>query len=177
MGEQIWSTSRHDIRPRTPVHLLPVGRPVRLAQDPAQPDDSMSPAVQRNGFHRRLKYALRACCAAANWVDHLPWVILGLRAAAREDDDTAPSQTVCCSPLILSGQFLDSPELPSKDFLEQLSKTLSAAKHPTTRHNTATACRPQPKLPDDLAPLYTPMPSFTAPCTPSCCALVTGRTR
>ncbi len=40
---------------------------------------------QSNGmvesFHRRLKYALRARCAAANWVDHLPWVLMGLRAA------------------------------------------------------------------------------------------------
>jgi hypothetical protein len=34
---------------------------------------------QSNGmverFHRRLKDALRARCAAANWVDHLPWVL------------------------------------------------------------------------------------------------------
>ncbi len=48
--------------------------------------------LQSNGmverFHRCLKDALRARCAAANWVDHLPWVLLGLRAAAREDDGT-----------------------------------------------------------------------------------------
>ncbi len=38
-------------------------------------------------FHRRLKDALRARCATANWVDHLLWVLLlGLRPAAREDD-------------------------------------------------------------------------------------------
>jgi hypothetical protein len=56
------------------------------------------------------------------------------------------------SPLILPGQFLDSPELPSKNFLEQFSKTLSAAEHLSTRHNTAAAARrPQPQLPDDLA--------------------------
>ncbi len=42
-------------------------------------------------FHRRLKYAL---CAAANWVDHLPCVLLGLHAAAREDDGTTPAQAV-----------------------------------------------------------------------------------
>jgi transposase InsO family protein len=49
---------------------------------------------QSNGmverFHHRLKDALRACCAAANWVDDLPWVLLGLHAAAREDDGTTP---------------------------------------------------------------------------------------
>jgi hypothetical protein len=100
---------------------------------------------QSNGmverFHRRLKDALCARCAAANWVDHLPWVLLGLRAAAREDDGSTPAQAVFGSPLILPGQFLDSPELPSKTFLEQFSKTLSAAEHSATRHNTAAARR------------------------------------
>jgi hypothetical protein len=80
-------------------------------------------------FHRHFKNNLRACCAAANWVDHIPWVILVLRAAAREDNSTTPAQAVCSSPLILPGQFLDSPELPPKIFLEQFSKTQSAAKH------------------------------------------------
>ncbi len=55
------------------------------------------------------------------------------------------------SPLILPGQFLDSPELPSKIFLEQFSKTLSAAEHTSTRHNTAAAHRLPPQLLDDLA--------------------------
>jgi hypothetical protein len=99
----------------------------------------MSLVLER--FHCRLKDTLRARCAAANWVYHLPWVLLGLRAAARKDDGTTPTQAVFGTPLILPGQFLDSPELPSKDFLEQFSKTLSAAEHPSTRHNTANARR------------------------------------
>jgi hypothetical protein len=48
---------------------------------------------QSNGmverFHRRLKDALRTRCAVANWADHLLWVLLGLRAAAREDDNSS----------------------------------------------------------------------------------------
>ena len=102
-------------------------------------------------FHRRLKDALRARCAAANWIDHLPWVLMGLRAAPREDDGSTPAQEVFGTPLILPGQFLDSPETPPKLFLEQFSKTLSAAEHATTRHNTAAARLPPPRLPDDLA--------------------------
>jgi hypothetical protein len=105
---------------------------------------------QSNGmverFHRRLKDALCARCAAANWVDHLPWVLLGLRTAAREDDVSTPAQAVFGSPLILPGQFLDSPEI-----LLTFSKTLSAAEHTATRHNTTAARRPPPQLPDDLA--------------------------
>jgi hypothetical protein len=58
---------------------------------------------QSNGmvehFHRRLKDALRARCAVPNWVDHLPWVLLGLRAAAREDYGTTPAQAVFGSPV------------------------------------------------------------------------------
>ncbi len=93
-------------------------------------------------FHRRLKDALRARCAAANWVDHLPWVLLGLCAVPREDDGSTPAQEVFGTPLILPGQFLDSPETP-EIFLEQFSKTLSTAEHSATRHNTAAAhgCR------------------------------------
>jgi transposase InsO family protein len=51
---------------------------------------------QSNGMvervHRRLKDALRARCAAANMVGHLPWVLLGLSTAAREDDGSTPAQ-------------------------------------------------------------------------------------
>jgi len=57
----------------------------------------------------------------------------------RLKDGSTPTQAVFGSPLILPGQFLDSPELASKNFLEQFSKTLSAAEHPSTRHNTAAA--------------------------------------
>jgi hypothetical protein len=71
--------------------------------------------------------------------------------AAREDNNTTPVQAAFGSLLILPGQFLDSPELPSEQFLEQISKTLSAAKHPSTRHNTAATRQPPPKLPDSLA--------------------------
>jgi hypothetical protein len=107
MGEQIWSSGSHNIRPRDPVHLLPVGRPLQLAQHTTQPDYCLPPSVQRNGrtFTLRLKDAVRACCATANWVDLLPWALLGLRAVAREDDGSTPAQAVFGSPLILPGQL------------------------------------------------------------------------
>jgi transposase InsO family protein len=56
-------------------------------------------------FNRCLKDALQARCATANWVDHLPGVLLGLCAAAREDDGSTPALEVFGSPLILPGQF------------------------------------------------------------------------
>jgi hypothetical protein len=147
MGEQIL---RHNIRLRDPAHLLFVGSLLNIqhSQTTAYHPQS-NDMVER--FHRGIKDALRAPCAAANWVDHLQWILLGLRAAAREDNGITPSQAVFGLPLILPGQFLDSPELPSKDFLERFYKTLNAAKHPSTRHNSTSARRLLPQLPDDLA--------------------------
>jgi hypothetical protein len=64
-------------------------------------------------FHLCLKDMLLARCASAKWPDHLPWILLGLHSTAREDDNTTPALAVFGSPLILPGQFLDFPELPS----------------------------------------------------------------
>ncbi len=100
---------------------------------------------QSNGmvehFHHRLKDALRARCAMVNWVDHLPWVLLGLHPHSGSVRHTTH----------FTYQFLDSPEIPPKIFLEQFSKTLSAAEHSATRHKTAAVHQPQLQLPDDLA--------------------------
>ena len=60
------------------------------------------PRQQPNGlvetFHCRLKDMLRARCALDNWKDHLPWVMLGLCSAAREDNNTISAQAVFGSP-------------------------------------------------------------------------------
>ena len=43
---------------------------------------------QANGmveqFHRQLKAVLHARCSVGDWLEHLPWVLLGLRAAPKE---------------------------------------------------------------------------------------------
>ena len=44
---------------------------------------------QSNGlverFHRQLKAVLCARCSGADWLEHLPWVLLGLCAAPKEE--------------------------------------------------------------------------------------------
>ena len=45
-------------------------------------------------FHRRLKDALRSQAAAADWHDHLPWVMLGIRASFREDNEFSPAEAI-----------------------------------------------------------------------------------
>jgi hypothetical protein len=63
-------------------------------------------AVER--FHRRLKDALWARLAGQDWLSHLLWVLLGLRAAPREDSGLSSSELVFGAPLSLPGQFLSA---------------------------------------------------------------------
>jgi len=63
---------------------------------------------QSNGmverFHRQLKEALRARNCGTAWADHLPWALLGLRAALKEDSAVSAAEAVYGKPLILPGQ-------------------------------------------------------------------------
>jgi transposase InsO family protein len=61
--------------------------------------------------HRQLKEALRARSAANDLPDHLPWVLLGLRAAPKEDSAIS-SEIVLGDPLVLPGQPPTAGELP-----------------------------------------------------------------
>jgi hypothetical protein len=106
---------------------------------------------QSNGlverFHRRLKDALRARAAGADWFVHLPWVLLGMRTAWREDSDFSPAEAVFGSQLVLPGQFLSTPEPPSQNFLRDFQGVLAGrAPLPTSHHTT-----PSPTtLPEEL---------------------------
>jgi len=94
---------------------------------------------QANGlverFHRRLKEALRARLASSSWILHLPWVLLGLRSAPREDSNTSAAGAVYGAELCLPGQFLQVPEPPSDEFLSQFQRVLSGSSPPPPRHN------------------------------------------
>jgi hypothetical protein len=85
---------------------------------------------QSNGlverYHLRLKDALRARAAGADWFSHLPWVLLGVRSAWREDSAFSPAEAVFGSQLVLPGQFLSSPEPPLSTFLSDFQGVLAA---------------------------------------------------
>ncbi len=53
---------------------------------------------QANGlverFHRHLKSALKARLTGRNWIDELPWVLLGIRTAPKEDLGTSSAEMV-----------------------------------------------------------------------------------
>ena len=69
---------------------------------------------QANGMvkhsHRQLKNALRSRLAASDWLDHLPWVLLGLRSAPKEESGISSAELVFVQPLSLPGGFVDAAE-------------------------------------------------------------------
>jgi transposase InsO family protein len=71
---------------------------------------------QANGMvervHRQIKDALHAREAGLAWHSHLPWVLLGLRAAPKEDSGISSAERVLGSPLHLPGELLDVLSLP-----------------------------------------------------------------
>jgi hypothetical protein len=90
-------------------------------------------------FHRRLKDALWSRAAAPDWQDHLPWVMLGIRASFREDSKFSPAEAIFGSQLVLPGQFINSAKPPLPSFLNDLIKTMTGPPPPPTRHNSAPA--------------------------------------
>ena len=82
---------------------------------------------QANGlverFHRQLKNSMQARLAASDWPSHLPWVLLGLRAAPKEDHNVSAAELLYGVPLALPGELLDTAEPPAASFLQNLRKT------------------------------------------------------
>jgi transposase InsO family protein len=85
---------------------------------------------QANGLverlHRRLKEALKARLAAATWPEHLPWVLLGIRSAPRDDSGISAAELVYGAPLCLPGVIIAAPEQPAEYFKQQLQGAISA---------------------------------------------------
>jgi hypothetical protein len=86
---------------------------------------------QSNGlverFHRRLKDALKARLAGPNWPAHLPWAMLGLRAAPREDSGVSPAELTFGAALSLPATFLDNAERDPEHFIRQLQSFIPCA--------------------------------------------------
>ncbi len=92
---------------------------------------------QANGlverFHRQLKEALRARLENGDWYGQLPWVMMGLRAAPKEDCGLSSAELVYGEPLTLPGEFLDGVERPPPGFTQQLRQQMSGFEPPATR--------------------------------------------
>ena len=99
---------------------------------------------QSNGlverFHRHLKSALRARLTGPNWTQELPWALLGIRTAPKEDLGCSSAELVYGAPLTVPGDF--SPNLvahdnPTSPFLQQFHEHIRSYKPvPTSQHGT-----------------------------------------
>ena len=66
-------------------------------------------------FHRQLKAALRSYPDQQRWSEYVPVVLLGCRAAIKEDLGYSPAELVYGVPLSLPGQMLNPIDLMGTD--------------------------------------------------------------
>ena len=107
---------------------------------------------QANGlcerFHRSMKASLRAGLKDSNWVDKLPWVMLGIRTAPKEDLQSSSAELVYGQPLRVPGDFVPASTVPWSATLQRASLLDNArlfAPVPTSRHGL-----PQSHIPAGL---------------------------
>lgn len=95
-------------------------------------------------WHRSLKTALKANISngKTNWLDALPTVLLGLRAATRNDTGISAAQLTYGSTIRLPGDFFNNTPMMSHNnmdynFVDRLQRTISEYKTTeSTPHNT-----------------------------------------
>lgn len=87
-------------------------------------------------FHRQLKAAIM-CHADYNWVDSLPLVLLGIRAAFKEDLNSSSAELVYGEPLRLPGEFFLTPTPGTTD----LSDFTARLRHLTAKLRPSPAAR------------------------------------
>jgi hypothetical protein len=82
--------------------------------------------------HGQLKAALRAWLASTEWPEHLPWVLLGLRAAPKEDSAISSAEMMLGKLLSLPAEFIQDADPPAEHFLERLRGMEMPATSPLT---------------------------------------------
>jgi cleavage and polyadenylation specificity factor subunit 1 len=91
---------------------------------------------QSNGMverlHRSLKAALRARHASTSWVEHLPWVLLGLRTAPRKDNSLSAAEMVFGAAPSLPSRFIDARDEEDDRFHVTLQRIVSKLDPPPT---------------------------------------------
>ena len=106
---------------------------------------------QSNGllerFHRHLKSSLRARLVGPNWIQELPWVLLGIRTTPTEDLGCSSAEMVYGAPLTVPGDFLPNdthsnfePSLHLRKLREQVQSRVPI---PTSQHGQRTSSVPQ----------------------------------
>ncbi|XP_064462639.1 uncharacterized protein LOC135373353 [Ornithodoros turicata] len=100
-------------------------------------------------FHRHLKQAIMAHGRRASWLDHLPFILLGIRAAVKVDPGCSSAQLVYGTPLRLPSDVFVPSSVPYTDqpaYLARLRHAFATLQFTPTR---AVASSP-PFVPSEL---------------------------
>lgn len=109
---------------------------------------------QSNGlverFHRTLKTALTARLNSASWINELPTVLYGLRAAGRSDSGVSASELTFGRTLRLPGDFFDFSDNDTisdpNEVVENIRRTLSQLKSVKKSHKNLNSFFVHPDL-------------------------------
>ena len=83
--------------------------------------ESVRARAYSDRFHQYLKSALQARFRTSSWADELPWILLGIRTAPKDELQSSSAELVYGSLLTVPGDFIRTPLDPSSDFqLRQL---------------------------------------------------------
>jgi RNase H-like domain found in reverse transcriptase/Integrase core domain/Integrase zinc binding domain len=95
---------------------------------------------QSNGmierFHRQLKQSLKARQCGTAWAEHVPWVLLGVRAAPKEDSNVSAAEAVYGEQLVIPHQLRAEQDYKRRRRQHQLvhqqlwSRSLKAVRSP-----------------------------------------------
>ena len=96
---------------------------------------------QANGLIERsdrdLKASLKCRLSGPNWVDELPWVLLGLRTVPKEDLGTSSAELVYGNPLAVPGDFFpdENPHSVPQELQRQRDRVGDLRPTPTSAHS------------------------------------------
>ena len=123
---------------------------------------------QSNGlierFHRQLKNALKSRTCGVDWAKHLPWVLLGIRAAPKEDSAVSAAEMVYGTPLSLPGQVLQTEEVPAGSTQQRVELALQSFTETTRSY--ADVVREVPKELREVSHVYIRRGAVGPPLTP-----------
>ena len=113
-------------------------RDVQLVGNRASPNNGLSPPGKwfSGNSHCDLKAVLKCRLSGPNWIEELPWVLLGIRTPPKKDLGLPTAEMVYGSPLTVSGDFIPDgqPRPASQELQQQRQRVGDLRPIPTTAH-------------------------------------------